>query len=100
VTKEKTKARSAGDFAAAHVRSVRAPLKIKAAIAQMRSVGPEHWEYENDLTKAPYNLAQVDLSAFRDQFKEYWLETEVQNGKAARRVWFADPKVAAKFREE
>lgn len=95
-----TKARSAGDFAAAHVRETRGPNKIRAAIAQIQKVGPEHWEYENDLTKAPYNIAQVDLSAFRDQFKDYWLETEVMSGVKSRRVWFGNPKVAAKFRQE
>lgn len=94
------KARTAGDFATAHVRKVRGPNKIKAAIAMMRQIGAEHWEYESDLTKPPYGLAQVDLSDYRDQFTSHWLMTEVQSGKAARRVWFADPKVAAKFRQE
>lgn len=100
MTTKTTKARNAGDFAAAHVREVRGPNKIKEAIAKMRAVGPEHWEYETDLTKAPYGLAQVDLSAFRDQFKPHWLETEVQHGKSAKRVWFAEPKICAKFKQE
>lgn len=94
------KARNGNDFAGEHVRSVRAPKKIKEAIAKMRQIGPEHWEYENDLTKAPYGLSQVDLKEFRDQFKDHWLMTEVQHGKEARRVWFADPKVAARYRQE
>lgn len=100
VTKTVTKARTAGDFAAEHIRATRGPLKIKDALAKMRAVGHEHWEYENDLTKMPYNLAQVDLSSFRDQFTKYWIETEVQHGKSARRVWFADPKIADRFRQE
>lgn len=95
-----SKARTGADFASEHVRATRAPLKIKAAIAKMASIGKEHWEYETDLTKPPYGLAMVDLKEYREQFKDHWLLTEVQHGKEARRVWFADPKVAARFRQE
>jgi hypothetical protein len=66
----------------------------------MMGIGKEHWEYEDDLRKAPYGLAMVDLSDFRDQFKQHWVLTEVSHGQRARRVWFADPKLAAKFKTQ
>jgi len=92
------KARTAKDFAAAHVREVYGPNKIRTALAKILETGPEHWEYEGDLAKPPYGLSNADLTEFRDQFAPYWVTTAVQSGKAARRVWFGDAKVAAKFR--
>lgn len=97
--KTNQKARTGADFSAAHVRETRVPNKIKAVLERMRRIGPEHWEYEGDLTKPPYGLAAVDLAEFRDQFKQHWVMTEVMNGVKPKRVWFADPKVAAKFRK-
>lgn len=95
----KPKARTAGDFAAVHVREVRGPHRIAEALAKIRSVGPEHWEYEGDLTKAPYSLAQIDLRDFRDKFTKFWIETDGGRESRRRVVWFGDAKVAAKFRK-
>lgn len=95
-----TKARTASDFSAAHVRSTRVPIRIRETLKKIRAVGPEHWEYEGDLTKVPYGLAIKDLAEFRDQFKEFWVMTEHTNDTKPKRVWFADPKVAARFRQQ
>lgn len=90
--------RTGADFAAKHVRKTAALAKIAAAIAKMKAIGKEHWEYESDLTKAPYNISMIDLSTYRGLFGEHWLRTEVQEREKPFIVWFADPKVASRYR--
>jgi len=93
-----SKARTGADFAAKHVRSTSVETKIKAVLDKMKAIGPEHWEYETDLTKPPYGVGSRDLADYRDRFAGYWVLTEVQDGEKPRRVWFGDPKVAARYR--
>lgn len=94
------KPRTGADFAARHVRNIAIRVKIQRALAKIRETGPEHWEYESDLTKSPYFLSSRDLSDFRDEkpFKDHWILTEVHDSREPRRVWFGDAKIAAKYR--
>lgn len=94
----KPKARTGADFASAHIRATRTPNKIRAALAHMLAIGAEHWEYETELQRPPYSISQRDLIDFRDQFKANWVLTEVNDGRDPKRVWFGDPKVAARYR--
>jgi hypothetical protein len=94
----KVTVRTGADFASKHIRTNAVTAKIQAALVKIKSVGPEHWEYETDLSKPPYSISSRDLADYRDQFDPFWLYTEVQEGEKPRRVWFADPKVAAKYR--
>ena len=96
----KPKARNGADFAAKHVRETVAIRKIEAALARMRSLGTEHWEYEIDLSKPPYGISSNDLAAYRDRFAEFWVRTEVQEREKPYTVWFGDKKIAARYRLE
>ena len=91
------KARTLEHFRAAHDKNVIVPNKIKAALEAVRKIGPEHFEYEADFIKLA-GLSQTDMSTFRDQFSAYIVETPAQHGRASKRVWFGDAKVAAKVR--
>lgn len=81
------------DFKAAHDRSVIVPNKIRVALAAMLKEGPEQYEYETDFIKRAA-ISQADMGEFRDQFVKYIVMTAAVHGRAGRRVWFADPKVA------
>jgi hypothetical protein len=94
----KVTARTGADFASKHVRNTAVHAKITAALKAMSIIGPEHWEYETDLSRPPYGINSRDLAEYRDDFKQHWLLTEVQDGEKPRRVWFADAKVASKYR--
>lgn len=94
------KARTVEDFRNSHDKSVVIPNKIRAALAEMAKIGPQHHEYEVDFLKLA-GLSTTDLGKYRDQFKDHIVVVNHANGKAlpnAKNVWFADKKVAAKVR--
>lgn len=83
------------DLRAKYDVNVIVPTRIKARFAAMLKIGPEEHDYEADFLKAA-GIANAQISPFREQFKKHIATTKGQNPK---RIWFADPKVAAKFRE-
>jgi len=94
----KIKARTSADFIATHIREVRAPNRIREVLKELRSIGREHWIYEGELI-SEYKIGSRDLNEFRDLFKEHWIQTDrCRSGERPKRIWFADPKLAAKFR--
>lgn len=96
----KLKARSLSDFQSVHDKSVVIPGKIRAALAEMAKLGPEHYEYELEFLKLA-GLSVTDLAAHRDQFAAHIVHVKHANGKAystPKNVWFADKKAAAKAR--
>lgn len=93
-----TKARTAADFQAAHDINVIAPTKIKQGLAALLKIGPEHWEYDEGF-RALCGLQASHLALYRDQFKQHWfITTGRSSNKGGKRVWFGNPKVAAKHR--
>jgi len=86
--------RTLSDFRAAHDPSVMIPQRIKKALSDMLKEHSEYWEYESDFLRRA-GVANSIVGAFRDDFAEHIVETR---GKNPKRVWFADPKVAAKAR--
>lgn len=94
-----SKPRTIADFKAAHDPNVIVPNKIRAAFAVMQKQGPEHFEYELDLARLA-SVGMAQMAAFRDQFAAHVVETQAQHGKAGKRAFFWDPKVAARVRKE
>lgn len=90
----KSTVKTLDDFRAAHDKNVIVPTKIKAALEAMLKEGPENWHYEADFIRLA-QISQTDMGMFRDHFSEHVVET---SGKSAKRVWFADPKVAQRVR--
>jgi hypothetical protein len=90
----KPAARTLDDFRAAHDPNVMIPQRIRRALAEMLKEHAESWEYEIDFLRRA-GIANSLISPFREDFKNHIVDTR---GKNPKRVWFADPKVAAKAR--
>lgn len=94
--KTKKPGKTLADFRAAHDPNVIVPARIKKALAEMRAENRENWLYEGDFLKRA-SVSALHASSFRDEFAAHIVETRGHNAK---RVWFADPKVAAQARGE
>lgn len=92
------KVKTAADFRAAHDPDVVVPNKIRAVLAEMLREGKENWEYEGDIVRRA-KLGMAQLTQFRELFADHIVVAPSESGRAARRVWFADAKVAQKIRE-
>lgn len=79
-------------FRALHDESVVVPNKIRAALATVMKESAEGWRYEGDLLKLA-GISTTQLAGYREEFKNHIVEI---GGRNAKRVWFADPKVATK----
>jgi hypothetical protein len=85
-------------FKMEHDPNVKVPIKIKAALASLLAEGKEAAEYELDFIKrCGPGVGATHIAAFREQFAAH-IVTVRANGKSEKRVWFGDPKVAAKAR--
>lgn len=91
------KPKTIADFRSAHDPNVIVPNKIRAALAAMLKEGTEQWEYELDFLKRS-GISTTQLGQFRDQFADHIIEASGSSGRNAKRVWFADAKVAKKLR--
>jgi len=93
-----SKAKTLADFRAAHDKNVIIPNKIRAAFVAMLKESLEQWDYEADFMRRA-GISTTDLATFRDQFMDHIvIAPSGSGGKAAKRVWFADVKVAKKVR--
>lgn len=93
----KKPAKTIADFRAAHDPAVIVPNRITTALAGLLSEGPEQWEYEVDFIKRA-GISPVQIGQFRDQFKDYIVETSNSSRRTGVRVWFGSVKAAAKAR--
>jgi hypothetical protein len=89
-----TKAKTLADLRAVHDDDVVIPNRIRAQFAAMLKKGPEEWDYESDFLRDA-KVSNSKIGAYRDQFTKHVAAT-----KDGKRIWFADAKVAAKFRKE
>lgn len=88
------------DLHAAHDKNVMIPNRIRDTLKALAASGDD-WMYEQDfirLSKPP--IAGMDISRYRDQFTDFWVDTPSTNGKSSsRRVWFASKALAAKWKD-
>lgn len=89
------KAKTLDDLRAVHDDNIVIPARIRARLAAMLKAGAEEHDYEADFLRAA-KVANNKVSAFRQQFKANIVTLPGHNGK---RIWFADAKIAKKFRE-
>jgi hypothetical protein len=90
----KTKAKTLADLRAVHDDNVVIPKRIRDRFAAMLKIGPEEHDYEADFLKAA-KVSNNKIGAFRQEFKAHIVVVGSRNSK---RIWFADPKVASRFR--
>lgn len=94
----KPKARTAADFRAAHDKDVIVPNKVRAALAKLLEIGPEHFEYDEGF-RALCGVQAAELANYRNKFAQHWFLTPgTSGGKGTKRVWFGNAKVAARLR--
>lgn len=93
----KSKPKSLADFRNAHDPNVMIPKRIAEGLAAMLKEGKENWEYEIDFLRR-CGLSTTQLAQYREQFAKHVVETYATSSRSARRVWFADPKIADQVR--
>jgi hypothetical protein len=84
---------------AAHDMSVVVPNRIRGLLAALVASGDE-WAYEKDflvLTNPGVNALM--LAKHREEFSDYWAELAITKKSSASRVWFANKKLADKWKE-
>lgn len=93
------KAKTLADFRADHFKDV--PANITRALAELRKIGPEHYEYELEFMRRS-KISSTELGRYRRDFLDYVVVVGRCRGTSGahnpRRVWFGDSKVAAKMR--
>jgi hypothetical protein len=87
----KAKGKDIDAFRAAHDRSYIVPKRIREALADLG----DSWEYEVDFIKR-CQLDNTSFAAYRDQFKDFYVET---GGKRSKRAWAGTKAFATKLRE-
>lgn len=79
-------------FRALHDKSYIVPLKIQEGL---KALGENAWEYEVEFIKR-CGLSTTDLAAYRDQFKDFFVET---GGRNPKRAWAGSKPFAKKLRD-
>lgn len=93
------KAKNLDDLKSLHDPDTVIRKKITTQLAAMLKRGPEEWDYEGDFLKQA-RIGTAAISPFREAFKAHLAVTKPIDGMRPRTIWFADPKVAKRFRGE
>ena len=88
------KGRTLDDFRAAHDKRVIVPQRIKTALSQLG----DSWEYENEFIRRS-GVSQIDFAAYREQFRDFYVEVPGTNGMRPKRLWAGTKAFATKLRE-
>lgn len=81
-------------FRAAHDRDYIIPARIKESLNELG----ESWEYEADFIRR-CGVSQIDFAAYRDQFTDFFINTDGSHRNRGKRVWAGTKAFAAKLRE-
>lgn len=99
--------RDLSTFSARHERHTVVRNKVEAALAELRALGSEYYEYELNDTDAPSggfvrraDISVNDLSLVRSEFEDYVVEAPTPGSRSGnvRKVWFGDKAAARKAR--
>lgn len=88
-------AKTLAGLCAVHDDNVVIPTRIRARFAAMLKIGPEEHDYESEFLAAA-KVSNNKISAFRELFKAHIVSV---GGRNPKRIWFADPKIAKRFRD-
>ena len=81
-------------FRASHDKSYIVPRRIREALVALG----DSWEYEGEFMKR-CNLSSTDFAAYRDQFREFYVETAGGGGNRGKRVWAGSKVFAGKLKD-
>lgn len=73
--------------------------KIEAQFSAMRARGPEEWDEEQTFC-ANAKVTSKQILPYREVYKGHVAIAPSRDDRAPKVLWFADPKVAARFREK
>lgn len=94
----KPKAKTLADAKRLHDPDTVIRTKIESRFAEMLKIHPEEWDYEIDFIRGA-GISQKNASDYREHYKKHIAVTEKISGeRSGKTLWFADPRVAAKFR--
>lgn len=98
----KVNARTTATFGSTHDKAIVVPNRIRAVLADLAKIGPEHYEYESEVIKLA-KLSQTEITRFREGFRAHIVEIKYEAGKklkTPKNVYFHNPAVARKVREQ
>lgn len=93
-TGEKRGGRSLEDFRAVHDKAYIIPKSIRDVLEKLG----DSWVYEAEMIRM-CGVSQSDFAMYRDQFKDYYVETDGSHRSRGKRVWAGTKAFAAKMRE-
>lgn len=73
--------------------------KIEGQFAAMLKIGTEEWDYSLDFSKKS-GVGPATLAKMEPTYKAHIALTRAIDNMRPKTIWFADPKVAKKFRGE
>jgi hypothetical protein len=88
-----SKGKNIDAFRASHDKSYFVPKKIASALTELG----DSWEYEGEFIRR-CQLSTGDFVVYRDQFKDFYVETASTGGNRGKRVWAGTKAFAAKLR--
>lgn len=94
-----TKAKTLADLNNLHDPDTVIKRKINAQLAAMLKIGAEEWDYAVDFSKKS-GVGIAMLAKFEPAYKAHTGVTKPIDNMRPKTIWFADPKVAKKFRGE
>lgn len=87
----KSPGRDVSEFRSTHDKNFIVPKSIEEGL---KALGPDKWEYNEEFRKL-CGVSTTDLSLFREQFAEFWLEA---GSKTKKIVWCGSKGLATKLK--
>jgi hypothetical protein len=91
--------RNVSMFRAQFDRNLQVRKRLQDAVAALAKLGPEEWRNERELIDMA-KVSTKDIGDHREHFSKHIVEVPSVCGRigVVKRIWFANPKVAAKVR--
>lgn len=94
------KTRNLKDFSAQYDRKMQVRKRLTDALVALRKLGREEWRSERELIDS-VSVSCKDIGELRPEFEAHIvIVPSAARGKVIKRIWFADPRVAAKARPQ
>ena len=97
----KPKAKTLNDALKGHDPDTIIRDKIEIQFSVMLARGPEEWDEESVFcSKENADISIKQITPYREIYKSHVVTAPGRRDRAAKILWFADPKVASRFREK
>jgi uncharacterized protein YmfQ (DUF2313 family) len=96
-TPHATVARTIADWKKNHDPDTVISTKIKAALAKLRAIGSQHFEYEKEFCTMA-GVSHSVIGKYREEFASHIVMTPRLNGERPRLAWFGNASTATSVR--